>query len=184
MSEEIAVEYVDEDEPNARPGWRIDSINSLDWALSRVAALQREMADNDAILESNIARLRQKNAKLNEVAARGVAFFESRVREYAELNREELLGGGKKKSRKFLHGVIAWKKRGGGFKVNDAAALLAWAQGQPVELGLVRMKEEPAWDVIKAACATTGELPPGVDMEPEDETFKIEANTLEVKHEH
>lgn len=184
MSEEIAVEYVDEDEPNARPGWHIQDLVSLDWALSRVAALQREMADNEIILDANIARLRQKHAKLNEQAARGVAFFEGRIREYADLNRDALLGGGKRKSRKFVHGSIAWKKRGGGFKVNDSAALLAWAQQQPVELGLVRMKEEPAWDEIKSRCATSGELPPGVDVEPESESFKIEASTLEVKNEH
>lgn len=176
---EAAQEYVDEEEPSARPGWHIDSIASLDWAMGRMAALQREIAQNNAILEANVARLHARTAKLNEAAARGVSFFDGRVRDYAEQHRAELLGGGKRKSRKMLHGVIAWRKTGGGFKANDKDALLAWALTQPVELGLVRMKEEAAWDKIKERCSVTGEMPPGVDTEPEGETFKIETLSME-----
>ena len=185
MSEQaVEVEYVDEHDEQARPGWLIEGVDSLDWALSRLAALKREIDENEAVAEAAIARLRARTAKLNERAARGVAFFESRIREYAENHRKDLLGGGKKKSRALPHGVIAWRKSGGGFRVGDRAALLEWAQKQPVELDFVRLKEEPAWDVIKAHCEKTGECPPGVDTEPESETLKIEAISMEAKNGH
>jgi phage host-nuclease inhibitor protein Gam len=170
---------VDEEEPNVGPGWHVGNLSDADWALRRMASLQRQIKENDALLEANVARLQLRHAKMNEALARGLAFFAAKVEEYATLHRAELLGGGKRKSRKLLHGSIGWRKTGGGFKMNDKEALLAWAQKQPVELNLVRIKEEPAWDRIKEDLRSTGELPPGVDVEPEGETFKIEALSME-----
>lgn len=183
MNEAIPLidQYQDEEDQRATDGWHIQDIETLDWALSRMADLKREIAENESVMEAAIIRLRMRTAKLNERAARGVTFFEGRVREYAEIHRKDLLGGGKKKSRALPHGVVSWRKSGGGFKANDKEALLAWAQKQPVELGFIRFKEEPAWDVIKAHCEKTGEAPPGVDVEPESETFKVEPISMEAK---
>ena len=174
MSAPDAVEeYQDEEMPEARPGWHIGDLGALDWALSRVADLEREMAENERLAALAIERIRLRTLKLNERAARGVQFFSGRIREYAELHRAELLGGGKKKSRALVHGTVGWRKKGGGLSVTDVEALLAWARAQPVEAELLRIKEEPALSAIKKHYAATGEVPDGCDVEPEVEEFTL-----------
>lgn len=167
------------EEVEAGPGWHIGDIESLDWALSRIADLQREIAENERVAEAAKIRIDSRTALLNARAVRGVEFFEGRIREYALLHRKDLLGGGKKKSRTLAHGSVGWRNRGGGFKCNDKDSLLAWARQQPVELGFVRLKEEADWSAIKAYCETSGEVPPGVDVEPEAEELQVKAISLE-----
>lgn len=179
MIELAAVEYVDEEEPNVRPGWHVGNLSDADWALGRMAALQRQIAENDELMVAAVARIRARTAKLNEQLARGVTFFHSKLEEYAALHRDAILAGGKRKSRKLLHGTLAWRKTGGDFRVNDESALLAWAMEQPIELDFVRTIQKPAWSTIKAQLKTNGEVPPGVDVEPESEVFKIEALSME-----
>jgi phage host-nuclease inhibitor protein Gam len=140
-----------------------------------VAALEREIRENVALCEAAVGRLVARTETLNKRAAKGVDFFTGRIREYSEIHRAELLGGGKRKTRSLPHGSVAWKKRGGQPVVNDEKALLEWAIAQPPEQGLVRLSWTPAWSEIKEKVKATGEIPPGVDIEPESETFKIEA---------
>lgn len=166
-----SVHYQDEQSPDVREGWHILDLATADWTLSRLADLQQEIAENRKLEEEAILRIRGRATKLQERAERGIAFFESRLREYAESHREELLKGGKKKSRNLMHGSIGWRKAGGGLSVVDPAALLAWAREQPVELELLRIKEEPALAAIKVLHSTTGEVPPGTDLKPEFEEF-------------
>lgn len=172
------VEYLDEESEDVRPGWRIGSIDEADWALKRIADLKAEISENEAVIQAHIARLKVRLENLNSRAANGIGFFESRLREYAEANRGELLKGGKKKSRTLPHGSIGWRKKGGGFEVKDPVALLAWAQTQPVEMGLVRIKEEPAIAQIKAYVEKSGELPPGTDLKEETEEFSVKTTEV------
>lgn len=167
-----------EQEEAPRPDFRIQDPAELDWAMSRLAALRKEKADNDAAAEQAIARIKARRDKLNATVARGEAFFESHIAAYCHENRPKILGGGKRKARTFLHGIVRWKKTGGAPEVIDQSALLVWAQAQPFELGFLRVKEEPAWSVIKEHCKKTGELPPGVELGPEGEKFEIDTEEL------
>lgn len=175
-SQEVARDvYVDEVEPSVTEVWCVSDLTSADWALSRLADLEREQAENRALEAAAISRIKLKAELLNEKLGRGVAFFRSRIEAYAETHRAELLGGGKKKSRALLHGTIGWRKTGGGLEVKDEAALLAWAQSQPAESGVLRIKESPALDEIGKAFKRTGEIPPGMDVKPEVEKLIIDA---------
>lgn len=176
-------EYVDEENEAVRAGWRVDSVSSLDWALARKAALEAEMETNEALVSEAIDRLQARLNELNDQAMRGVRFFDQRINEYAQANKEELLGGGKKKSRKLPHGTVGWRKSPGGLEVVDEAALLAWAQAQPVELALTRVEEKPNLKVIKAYAEdhSTEEaafIPPGTKVKEEVEKFYIEAEPV------
>lgn len=171
--------YVDADDETVAEGyWRIEDLGGLDWALSRIADLEREQAENAEIVGAQIDRLRARLEKLNAQAERGLRFFRSQVAAYAEAHRAELLGGGKKKSRALPSGVIGWKKVPAKAVVTDEAALLEWARSQPVELELVRITEKPAWSDIKKQIEATGEVLPGTDYQPEGEalTIKTEAS--------
>lgn len=173
VNEQIAEPYQDDIEEDIGQDWRVKDLVDADWALRRLGELEKEVADNKRIEAADILRVKARTAKLNATAARGVAFFESHLRAYADAHRAELLGSGKKKSRSLQHGSIGWRKTGGKLKVVDAEALLDWARGQPVEENLVRTKEEPAIDEIKRFMKNTGELPPGAELEPEGEEIHL-----------
>lgn len=156
-------------------GWTIADLDTLDWALSRMADSEREVEENNKLAQEAIGRIKLKTEILNERAEKAIAFFRSQIAAYAETHRAELLGGGKKKSRTLLHGTIGWRKKGGALEMKDAAALLDWARLQPIESNVLRIKEEPAWDVIKKSYpdAKSGEIPPGCDVVPETEEITI-----------
>lgn len=162
-----------DDERLERDGWHIDSLADADWVLKRLADLRAEVEENKRIEEAAIARIKLKTQALNNRVERGVCFFESKLRDYAEQHRVELLKGGKKKSRSLLHGTLGWRKVGGQLRVVDPDALMQWAVQQPVENGFVRIKEEPAIDEIKRHFKTCGEVPPGMDVTPESEDFFV-----------
>jgi len=164
--------YLDEEREEAQTGWRVENLIDADWCLKRIANLQREIAENEAIEAAHIQRLKLRTLALNERVARGVRFFTGAIQAYAEQHRPELCPG-KKKSRALAHGSIGWRKVGGGLTVTDQAKLLEWAKAKSPEGGLVRVKEEPALALIKTVFETTGEVPDGTEPNPERDEFQV-----------
>lgn len=161
--------------------WRPESLVDVEWMLSRIRDLERTIDENEIILRERIALMKVRTEKLNESPRSGIAFFTALIRWFSETNRDVLLKGGKSKSRKFMSGQVGWKKKPAKPVVRDAEALLAWAQAQPVESGFLRIKEEPAWDRIREHVIASGEIPPGVDVEPEEEKFEVKTTRNEVQ---
>lgn len=157
-------------------GWSIRDLETADWALLRLADLEREVEENTRVTNVHISKLQQRCQALNQTVIRRTEFFRQALAAFAQTHRAALLGSGKKKSRALLHGTLGWRKTGGGLTVTDKEALLEWARAQPVELELVRVKEEPALPEIKRHFASTGELPPGTETSPEVEEFVVKAS--------
>ena len=160
-------------------GWQIETTQSADWALQRLAECEAEAAEIDRQAEAAIERIRRRAAELKLRAERGAGFFRFKISTYAETHRTALLGGGKKKSRDFVHGRIGWRQHKGKLVVQDAAALEAWLLAQPVEAGLYRMKVEPEKRAINERFEQTNELPPGCIYEPGREEIQIVAEAPE-----
>src|SRR5690349_5271651 len=118
-AEHRIVEYQDETDPTVRDGWSIQNLGGLQWALERMGDLATEVAELDVLKLQAIARIEARTVKLTARARSGVAWFESRIREYMAAHREELLRGGKKKSRDLPSGRVGWRSRGGKLKVVD-----------------------------------------------------------------
>jgi phage host-nuclease inhibitor protein Gam len=171
-------QYQDERDPSVGPDWRVTDISGADWALARVAEMELEIEANEELGARAITQIEERVRKMNDQAMRGVTFFRARIEEFARANREALLGGGKKKSRKLVHGSIGWRSSPAGLKVEDEAKLLAWAQAQPVELGLVRIKEEPNIAGIKAYAAANKVIPPGMAEAVVEEKLEIKAQPV------
>lgn len=172
---EIVKGYQDEEDTRAAEGgpWRIDNLIAVDWAFKRLAALEAEVTLNEETALERIREIERRCKRLNERALRGIRFFRGHIQAYAETHKEEMLGGGQRKSRPFLHGTVGWRKKAAGFEVKDAAALLAWAQTQPLELGLTRMEEKPCLPEIKAHAKKEGVVPPGMQATPEADEIQI-----------
>lgn len=175
--------YVDDEQPGVTAPWRPQTLEDADWCLKRLMDLQAELGENNALLEANIVRLRARTNLLNRRLERGLAFFESVLRDYAENHRGELLKGGKRKTRNLLHGSLGWRKKGGALEILDKDALLEWARGQPVESGFLRFREEVAISEVKKHAKETGEEPPGTVISPEYDEFVIKPGAEELKHE-
>jgi phage host-nuclease inhibitor protein Gam len=176
MSEPVEVVEFDEEAPGWKERWKIQGLDTLDWALRRLAEARRFIAENDAVAAANIARIEKATEKLNAASAHDVAFFSGVIEQYVRDNRRTLIGIGSKKSRSFPHGTVSFRKTGGRPVIGDKEALMQWAMAQPVEANVVRLKMELAWDQIKSMVEEKAiRPPPGVDIEPETETFKIEA---------
>jgi phage host-nuclease inhibitor protein Gam len=169
------LDYHDAEDGQVDLGWAIRTPADADWALSRIGHLQREQQENEAMLREAVARLEARVATLNGRLQHGVRFFEWKLGLYARDNREAIVGTGKKKSRNYLHGRIGWRKKGGGLKVVDEAALLKWCQEQPPEAGVLRITEAPALKAVKELVEKTGELPPGVEQEDERDELYFDA---------
>lgn len=158
--------------------WQVTDLSSLEWALERLAAVQTEIAENQRVAEQSIARIQARTANINANAQRSADFFEAAILAYAKAHKDELLKGGRKKSRALPGGTVGWRRQGGGLKVVDENAALGWAKTQPLELKLVRVKEEVAKSAVNKYFASVGEVPPGFDLEPE-----VEVAYVKVDHE-
>lgn len=154
--------------------WTIQTIEDVDWALSRIADLERQKKENAAIVEHRISVLKVRLETLNERLDTSQRYFREKVLTWAMNNRKALLGTGKKKSRDLPHGRIAWRTRPARLEVIEAEKLLAWARDQPMETGVLRITEAPAMTEIQKHFRTTGEVPPGTDVRPESEELSVE----------
>jgi len=110
---------------------------------------------------------------LKERSGRGAAFFRYKLSEWADAHQGEILHG-KRRSRDLLHGRIAWRSKAERLVVTDKAALAEWLATQPVESGTYRMRIEPEIRVLQDRFKGTGEIPPGMDLEPASESLHIE----------
>jgi phage host-nuclease inhibitor protein Gam len=164
-----------EDEESGRTlAWRIEDLASADWALRRLAECEAEIDEIVSQAAAAVKRIEERRDALTAKEQRGGAFFHFKLTEYAERKRGELLHG-KKKSREFLHGKIAYRTKPERLEVTDPAALEAWLLAQPVEAGLYRMKVSPEMRALQDRFKTTGEVPPGMDVVPESESITVEA---------
>ena len=167
--------YEDAEDPTVKGGgWRIETIQSADWALARLAELQAEADAIDEMARAAKRRIEAKAEALNAKVARGTAYFEFKLLEYAETHRKQMLGGGKKKSRSFLCGTIGWrtKNAGGRLVVENPKVLEAWLVLQPVQAGLYRQKIEPEMRALQERFKASGEIFPGCKVEEEiDEPY-------------
>lgn len=166
--------WTDDEAPDLAEGWGIKSIEEADWALKRLGQLEAQAKSNRELFDREVGRLRLRLEAITAPLLDHQQFFQTALKSYAETNRDALIQG-KRKSRDLLHGRIGFRQKGGGLEVVDKAALLAWAQGCPVEMGFVRVKEEPAVDQIKMAITLTGEVPPGCELKPVRDECYVEA---------
>ena len=114
-------------------------------------------------------------AELDDQVADATLRFKARL----DAHRKELLKG-KAKSKDLATGRIGWRGKAGRLVVVNKELLLAWLQEQPLTSGLYRMKMEPDLVALQELQKSTGEVPPGMDYEPESETFYVKPALVEV----
>lgn len=165
----------DDSNPEVRGlAFRVENLQTADWCLRRIAECEAEAAAIDEQYAAAVAALTERRDALKAKAARGAGFFRFKLTEYAERERGSLLKG-KKKSHDFLHGRIAFRSKAERLEVVDRAALAEWLSMQPVEEGLYRVRVEPEMRALQERFRATGEVFPGCEVKPAEETISIEA---------
>jgi phage host-nuclease inhibitor protein Gam len=119
------------------------------------------------------------DARLAELVAREeprITFFLGRIAEAAARDKDVLLLG-KKRSREFLAGKVAWRKKSARLVIEDRAALMDFLtkDGDPA---LVRVKYEPEIKAIQARFEKDGVLLPGTSFESEKDEMTVEPSPL------
>jgi phage host-nuclease inhibitor protein Gam len=165
-------------EPDAiveKGAWAPQTIRDVEWALEMAGESEAEVASIDEQEADAIARIKARADALRAKAERRATYFKGRVAEFASAHRADLLVG-TKKSREFIAGSVAWRKKAGGLVVTDKAALEAWLATQ--DPSLFRIKLEPEMKALKALLDTQGIIPPGCDLRPEVEELTVKTNPL------
>jgi len=158
--------------------WEITNQTSADWGMQRLAECLAEVDEIGRQYQAAVDRLIKRRDELVARAERGIGYFRFKLEQWAEHNRSALLKG-KAKSVQMLHGCLGWRKSGGRLKVEDKDALAAWLSGQPIELGLFRMKIEPEMRALQDYCRQANVVPPGCVLEPERDDFYVRAEAPE-----
>lgn len=148
-----------EEEPAQRPAWTVTTEADAIWAADRVLTArqrhERIVEQCEAMIEASAREMR-----------RAEAFFLPLLENWARLN-PPVRG-------KTIHlptGQLAFRRVPGGPRVVDDAAALEWARvALPAAVRVVESVDKAA---IKAHIAATGELPPGVEVKPDDESFSV-----------
>lgn len=166
--------YEDEQDQSVTPAWRIENLQTADWSLRRLAECEAEAAAIDAQYAAAVGALTKRRDDLKAKAERGAGFFRFKLAEYAERERKTLLKG-RKKSHDFLHGRIGFRAKAERLEVVNRDALVEWLSAQPIESGLYRVKVEPEVRALQERFKSTGEIPPGMDVTPAEETVQIDA---------
>lgn len=151
----------EDDEAPARPPWAVVSEDDAAWAADKVLAARERHARIVAACAAQVA------AAAREVA-RAEGYFLPLLEDWAR--RHPPARG------RTIHlptGQLAFRCVPGGPRVVDDAAALSWARGSlPAAVRVVESVDKRA---ITAHVAATGELPPGVEVKPDDESFSVKA---------
>jgi hypothetical protein len=173
----------------------------MDFSMDQLLAEKPEQfcINNDALAEWAARRIREHEAerdRLIDTSKTFIAHYENRIKEATErcakdiafllTHLERYFDTVPHKTAKTQQTYrlpsfrLKRKQQNPDFK-RDAAPLLAWAK--LTDQSFVRVKEEPAWDAIKAACVIksnrlihpeTGEVVPGVEVVLRPDVFTVE----------
>jgi phage host-nuclease inhibitor protein Gam len=159
----------------AREGaWSIAplDLSGYEFALRCAGESQAAIAAWEAAAKAAHDAIDARLADLKAKEEPRIAFFMGRVAEAAERDKDTLLLG-KKRSREFLAGKVAWRRKPAKVVIDDRAALVDYLtkNGDP---DLVRVKVEPDLKAIQDRFAKDGVLLPGTSFESERDELSVE----------
>lgn len=142
------VESSDEEE---KQGWSVDSLESVNWALRKIAALNKQINENEQLAKEEKNRIEQWEKRENTSHKQSIEFFEQKISEY----HRELLADDPKAKIKTPYGQVSSRKVAAKIEYGDNTIQ------ELKELGLdeyVRVKEEVNKADLKKVLNITNDL--------------------------
>ena len=107
-----AQEPLDADALATEGTWAPKNDTDVEWAFEQAGEARAYIASVKAQLADLVNRANARAEAIMAPALNRATYFEGRVAEYAQVNKDKLLVG-KKKSREYIGGTIAWRKHPG-----------------------------------------------------------------------
>lgn len=185
IDQELELRMLPDDHPELQETQRfiVNDEDKATWALRKLARIEAEDAAVNAQYDRETARLNDWFMSAREPLQRQREFFLGLLREY---HQQCLAEDPSKKTIKLPAGTLKSKAGQNRWTV-DADAFLEWfdndAEIQKEHPDLVRVKRDAALSAIKqilepkddrAVYPNTGEIVPGVSVEPGQRTFTVE----------
>jgi hypothetical protein len=177
LLDDIELEEYDEITPEEKERFKIDNLDTANWALRKLSAFQKHQAEIDVLAANEISRIKTWQEKEQKTTERNADFFKFLLTEY--------LNNGRLDDPKFKistpYGKVSTKKQQPKWEFLNPELLMQWLHDNKDTL--IRTKQEPALDLIKKAFTITGtevidingEIVPGIYIKtlPDKVTFNI-----------
>ena len=174
---EAYIDYIEPEEATEREAFKVDSIQSAEWCLKKIAWHQKKKAQALEFFQNELAKLEAYLEQVNADHDSSIAYFTGLLKPYAA----QELDGTSKKTVKLPSGNLSFKKLPPVFVKNDEE-LVEFLRPRFPEY--VKVKEEPDWKNFKKTCIfdggkviipETGEIVPVTSEEKED-SFTVKVN--------
>lgn len=159
-------------------GFAIDSTDRAEWALSRIAHAEGEIAKKVAHYEAAVKRAQEWLLSDSKPHQRTIETMTELLRPWANL---EVARNGKKKSVKLIGGEVGFRAGPARLEVTDEAAAVEWLKaGHPecIRVTFAIDKRETMQLIEKG-----GEVPPGVEVVAGEVRFHVKAEPIAVETE-
>lgn len=141
------------------PAFTIDSLDTANWALSKISRAMARIAERRGAAEAYKAKIDAWLAGANETDGATVERLTDMLKPWAEV---EIAKAGKAKHVKLLGGEVGYRQSPGHLEVRDEAAAMAWAEAHCPEA--VKVEKRLVKTPLKEAIMKRGEVPDGVEM--------------------
>ncbi|MFI3604994.1 host-nuclease inhibitor Gam family protein [Vagococcus fluvialis] len=134
-----------------KQGWAINNLESVNWALRKIAALNKQINENEQLAKEEKYRIEQWEQRENSSHKQSVEFFEQKISEY----HSKLLADDPKAKIKTPYGQVSSRKVSAKIDYGDNTI------NELKELGLdeyVRVKEEVNKADLKKVLTITDDL--------------------------
>ena len=121
----------------------IDNLDKLDWAIRKVAAIEKDAEQKIECAKRQILRLQEYIRRVNEDTEKNTAWFKAMMEPFVKT----LLEGGKRKSFDTPSGTVGFRAQEPEFEKNDDK-LVAWLE-ENGKRKFVRVKKQTDWTEFK-----------------------------------
>lgn len=158
-----------------RERFKITDDSQATWAMRKAAAARARLHDIELIAESEIARIQHWAEHESRVPMRDLSYFEGILIDYAIRQRAE-----GRKTVSTPYGAVKSRSGQARYVFVDKEGFVEWAKQHRPEW--VAVKEEPSLsslrdsNVAAAADPDTGEVIPGLEVEPPSVKYTVEVS--------
>lgn len=165
---DLATGYTEID-AETKQRFNISTLDQVNWAFRKMAALTAQQAEIDRLAKSEIERITTWKQKQTAAIAGSLSFFEFLLSEYANNRRGQ---DEKYKGEKTPYGKIGFRKQQDAWDYKDEPALIQYLE-ENGHVELIRTKKETDKTALKKIVVvqdgkpvdpTTGEFIPGLEI--------------------
>jgi len=178
----VVPEELPENIENEQQGWRIENDAAADWAVEKIKFYRAELERKKRLAEEKKRQIDMWLKTEQEKTERQIAFFQQKLYEYFMSLDPSLLQKSKTQLKyELFSGTLKLKKQTPVIE-RDNDVLVGWLE----KVGLtdyIKIKKEPNWAELKknvdidgnrAIFKDTGEVVPGIKVEPQPDKFVVE----------